>query len=113
MQGANTCRCSTAPFAVATAAWALAGIVAHELAHYVAEIYRGESTMPFTLSLWWKLIPWLAIGFLVVDFATARAVTLPTICSGCRRWKYRIFVGAAIAFAILSFLPLDVLMGKQ
>ena len=97
---------------IAIVAWLFAAGVAHALGLHTAEIYRSEPAAPFTLHLWWRATPWIAVFVLTADYMLTCVFDGKLACPRFQALRCFLFLGAALLFIILSFLPFCVFIGR-
>lgn len=100
-------------FAITVGTWLFAAVIDRTLSRHVAEIYGPEEDLPFTLCIWWHLLPWFALIALVVDYGMAYVFDSALSSRHWHAFKYLLFFGIAILFIILSCMPLVIVIEKQ
>ena len=55
-------------FAIAIGSWLFAFAGTHKSSRIIVELYSGMDFMPFTVQIWWQLLPWVAIGGLLANY---------------------------------------------
>lgn len=97
-------------FAFAIGSWLLAFAVAHALSPCVVELYRTKGELPFTVRMWWQLLPWLAVTILSVDYWLVLRSKARRMSTKRHVLKYYIFLTMAFLFVVLSCQSMIVLL---
>ncbi|NLY02483.1 MAG: hypothetical protein GXY83_40905 [Rhodopirellula sp.] len=96
-------------FAYAVGVWVLAFAIVRGLSPFVVDLYRGTQATPFTLQMWWQVLPWLVVCGLWLD-RWLQSLLEHKRDRSRSALKYYVCLWMAFAFIILSFLPLVVVL---
>jgi hypothetical protein len=97
-------------FVFAIGSWLLAFAAAHALSPFVVELHRAKGVTPFSVRMWWQLLPWLAIIGLSVDYWLVLRSKARRMHTKRQVLKYYIFLSMAFFFVVLSCWPMIVLL---
>jgi hypothetical protein len=95
---------------IAAILWLLVHAVSLDVQECVVELYRGSGYVPFTLRIWWELIPWAVVAFLIVDSILIFKMH-PTV-SSFRRREF-LCIGLCVLaglYFVVCCVPLNVML---